>query len=516
MQIKMDELIAELRIVYRNYCSGVRELEHFHYDLFGKNGQPFGPQQKSKLAGDLNHSEESGNLDVKIESSAKPQHEHSKQEKNELAQEMEGGKRSESVPKKTEKCKCQNKQQAGQLSETQNECKKEKAIVKCPGKDMLQHLKTKEALENAKIQMKKQDEKMAQIQSQLRHLKGKVKCLQNDYNVEKSAHQKTKEVLENGKEQKRTQDEKNIQIQNTLKQLKEKIKGLGNELHVEKAAHQKTKEALEAAKSHAKALMNKFNHDKKKKLAEKEHPTESHLHDPPKVPEMAFEELRVQLQQTKADKQDLKDNYEKEKAEHRNTKEELGRADSQMKGLAETCEGLRQRLQNNEKKVKEDLLACMSVLSEPNLLREAVGALQKHYLEGDDHVNLSDICEEKYKLLISDLKTKIENCTALLEASLKTKTKLEEKLSNMDNVYTLREQKYVKLINVHIILVQCLEKRLRNHTSKCKNPVQEKVCSWFHKNVLQNPADLISDNRRPLNLFPHDWRLPGIPEEDLS
>lgn len=127
---------------------------------------------------------------------------------------------------------------------------------------------------------------------------------------------------------------------------------------------------------------------------------------------------------------------------------------------------------------------------------------------------MTDICEEKYKLVISDLKTKIENCTALLEASLNTKTKLEEKLSNLDNVYALREEKYVKLINVHIVLVQCLEKKLRNHISKCKNPVQE-ICSWFNKNVLRNAADRISDNKGPLNLFPHDWRLPGIPDEDL-
>lgn len=512
----MDELIAELNIVYRNYCMGIRELEHFYNDIFGKNTTPFGPRYKSKLAAGVNQPEESGNLDVKIESSAKP-HEHSKQGKNGLAQEMELGKRHESVPKKMEKSKYQNKQLAGQLSETQKELKKEKEIVKRPDADMLEHLKTKEALENAKIQMKKQDEKMAHIQSQLKQVKGKIKCLENDYHVEKSAHQKTKEALENAKNQRRTQDEKNVQIQNTIKQLKEKIKSLENEFHMEKSEHQKTKEALEAAKSQGRAMMNKlnFNHDKKKKTAEKEHLMETHLDHSKKVLETAIEELRVQLRETKADNCCLKDNYEKEKAGHQNTKDELQQANDQMKGLADKCEGLRQQLQNNEEKVKEDLLICMSVISEPNLLREAVVALKKHYLDDDEHVNLTDICEEKYKLEISDLKTKIENCAALLEASLDTKTKLEEKLSNVDNVYALREQKYVKLINMHIVLVQCLAKKLRNHISKCKNPAQEKVCSWFNKNVLRNLADMICDNRRPLSLFPHDWRLPGIPDEDL-
>lgn len=506
----MDELIAELIIVYRNYCSGIRELEHFYNDLFGKNALPYGPRHKSKLAAGLNQSEESGNLEAKIESSAKPQHEHSKQGKHELAQEMEVGKRYESAPKKMEKGKYQNKQ----LSETQTELKKEKKIVKFPDIDILEHFKLKEALENAKIQIKKQDEKTAQIQSQLKQLKRKIKCLKSNYQKEKSAHKKTKEVLENVKTQKRTQFEENIKIQNALKQLKEKIKCLENEFHMEKSEHQKTKEALEAAQSQERAMANKLQ-DKKKKPAEKEHPMQIHLDVSTKVLETTIEELRVQLQQKKADKRCLKDKHEKETAAHRNTKEELEQANYQMKGLAEKCEGLRQQLQNNERKVKEDLIACMSLISEPKLLQEAVVALKNHYLDEGEHVNLTDICEEKYKLEISDLKTKIKNCTALLEASLNTKTKLEEKLSNVDNVYALREQKYVKLINVHIVLVQCLEKKLRNHISKCQSPVQEKFYSWFNENVLGNPADVIYNNKRPLNLFPHDWRLPGIPDEDL-
>lgn len=506
----MDELIAELSIVYRNYCSGVRELEHFYNDLFGKNAPSYGPRYKSKLAAALIQSEESGGLDMKIESSAKPQHEHSKQGKNELAQEKE------SVPKKMEKSKYQYKHQAGHLSETHNELKKEKEIGKCSDGDMLEHIKTKEALENAKIQMKKQDEKTAHIQNQLKQLKGKIKDLESNYQMEKSAHQKTKEVLENAKNQKRTQDEKNVQNQNTVKQLKEKIKCLENEFHMEKSAHKKTKEALQAAQSPESTVTDKpnFHQDKKKRPTEKEHPMENPLDDSHKVLERTIEELRAQLLQKKADKHCLRDNYEKEKAAHQSTKEELEQVNYRIKSLAEECEGLRHQLQNNEKTLKEDLLACVSVISEPNLLREAVVALKNHYVDNDERVNWTDICEEKYKLEISDLKIKIENCAALLEASLNTKTKLEEKLSNVDNVYALREQKYVKLINMHIVLVQCLDKKMRNHFSKYKNPVQEKVCSWFTKNIPGNLADMIYD-KKPPNLFPHDWRLPGIPDEDL-
>lgn len=514
IQIKMEELISELGIVYRNYCSGIRDLEHFCNDLFGKNAKHFGPRPKSKLAVGLKQSEEGGNADAKTESCAKPPYELSKEGKNELAPEKEVGK---SVPKKMEKGKPQNKQQARQLSETQDEMEEKGELEKCPDDDVPEHPLTKEALENAKMEIQKQDEKTAQIQSQLKQLKAKVKWLENNYHTEKSAHKKAKADLENAKNQRRTQDEKNIQMQNTLKQLKEKIKGLENEFHLEKSAHQKTKKALEAAKNQERAVRSKlhFNLKKQKRLAEKEHVVEIHPPESTKALETTIEELRVQLRQTKADKRCLKDNYQREKAAHQDAQEELQRANGQIESLAERCEGLRQQLQSNKQKVEEDLLTCMCVISEPNLLREAVVALKKHYLEEDERVNLTDICEEKYKLEISDLKAKIENCTALLEASLNTKTRLEEKLSNVDDLYALREQKYVKLINVHIVLVQYLEKKLRAHILKCRNPVQEKVCSWFNKKVLGNPEDTFSDDKGPLNLFPHDWRLPGIPDEEL-
>ncbi|CAF96938.1 unnamed protein product [Tetraodon nigroviridis] len=305
--------------------------------------------------------------------------------------------------------------------------------------------------------------------------------------MEKSAHKKTKEDLENVKNQRRTQDEKNTQIQNTLKQLNEKIKSLENEFHLEKSAHQKTKEALEAAKSQERAARNRLQFFQKKKPTEKEHPVEIHLPDSTKALETTTEDLRVQLRQAKADKRCFKDNYKKEKAAHQNTKEELEQANCQMESLAEKCGRLRQQLQNNKQKVKEDLLTCVSVMSEPNLLREAVVALKKHYLDEDEQVNLTDICEEKYKLEISDLRAKIENCAALLDASLNTNIGLEEKLSNVDNVYAKKERNYVKLINTYVVKAHSLQTKLSTHISKCKKPVQQRLCSWFNKAVLRKP-----------------------------
>lgn len=507
----MDELIAELIVVYKNYCIGIRELENFYNDLFGINASLFGPRHKSKPAAGSSPSEESGSVQVKVEPSAKPQQQHSKQGKRELAQEMEAGKKPESSPKKAEKEKYQNKQQAGQLRKTQIEFKEEMGIAMIPNLDMLEHFKTKDALENAKIQLRNQDEKMAQMQTQLKLLYRKLKSLKTKYRMERSAHKKTKEMLEKAERHRKLFEKKN-QVENTPEQLNEKIKCLESELKTEQSAHQKTKEALVAVKRREQAAMNKLQVIQDAKPAEKEQPAEPGPDESATARQPATEEFHVQFWQKKGDKNNLKDKYKKEKAAHQDTRDELKQANVKMKGLAEKCN----RLQSNEKKVKEGLLVCMSVIGEPSLLQEAVVALKKRYLDEDKHVSLADLCEEKYKREIADLKAKIESCTALLEASLTTKTKLEEKLSNVDNMYALREEKYVKLINVHIVLVQCLEKKLRNHISKCKNRVQEKICSWFSKNVQKSPVDIIYDNQRPLALFPHDWRLPGIPDEDLK
>lgn len=476
----MEDVFTKLHIVYWNYYNKMREFERFYKDISRKKILGIESltthQNTSKLAAGFNRSEENADLDL--------QHE-CKLEKSEI------------------QCKLRKKKETAKSSHKDS--------------DLLVHLKTKVALENAKIQIKNQNEKILIIQTMLRHLKEKVKSFQNKVHTEESAHLKTREALENALNQKRAQEEKNIQIQNQLRHLRERIKQIQKDLHLEKLGHQKTKEELLMAKSQGRTTATKLNcnQPKKKKTPEREHVMEIPLVDSSKELETAIEALKVQLQQTKTEKRCLKENYKEERATHQVTKEQLERANNQIKGLSETCEEMRNQLMDTEKKIKEGLLTCMSVISDPNLLQEAVKNLKNQYSYHNEHVNMNNILEKKYKLEINDLRAKLENCTALLDASMITKSRLEGKLSNMDTMYAIRERKYVKLINMHIVLAHHLKKKLRNHISKCKRPIQHKVCSWINENILQNPTDTTRHNKEPPNVYPHDWRLPGIPGEDL-
>lgn len=394
------------------------------------------------------------------------------------------------------------------------------------------HQKTSEHLEKANLQVQAQEDQNIQIQVQLMESKKTIACLESYFYNEKSAHEKTKELLEKANHQNKAQDEKNTQMQITIKQLKEKVNRSESETSADTSAQKKTKEAVEAKGW-------PMTEGRKKRASEKERAIEIHQYDTSKELKAVIEELQAQLQHTKAGKSSLKDNYEKEKAAHQNTKEELEQANYQLKVLTEKCEGRRVKdaaltkleeqihqlqekedqltgqliqLQNSVKSFRDDLLACTSVIDEPKLLQEAVLTLRMRHLNDDIDVNVRDILEEKYKLEVNDLRTKIENCAALLDASLNTNTRLEEKLSTVDDVYAKRERSYVNLINRYVVKVHSLQTKLSTGVSKCKKPVQQRVCSWFKKNLLRNSTDASLDDEELPDLYPEDWRLPDIPD----
>ncbi|TWW61504.1 hypothetical protein D4764_04G0001510 [Takifugu flavidus] len=189
-----------------------------------------------------------------------------------------------------------------------------------------------------------------------------------------------------------------------------------------------------------------------------------------------------------------------EKSAHQNTKEELEIAKLQIKIEDEKSSPTHSRVS----RIKERLAAletdyCMEKSAHQKTKEELEIAKLHHKMHNEREM--------------SDLRTKMENCTALLEASLKAKASLEEKLSDMDTVYAKRDEKYVSLINKYIVEAHNSKAKLKNHISKCNEPVQKKVRSWIKKNILREPSDAPHNIEEPPHLYPDDWRLPGIPDQ---
>lgn len=578
----MEDVIEVLGTVYDYYSNDIREFERFFNCLLGKHKYVFQLQEKGdkvtqtheQFQTDLNVSEGNLGLRWKIDSSTQSE-QADDQQMPENARKLENSTHRK-IEDELEKTRSEITKLTGKLSHVQMHLKQSKERIKFLEKESemekLTLAKTRESLENAKMRMKMEDD--SQTDTQVMQLKEMIKCLENNYRLEKSAHQKTSEDLEKARMQVQEQDDQNIEIQVQLTESKKTIKCLESCFHNEKSAHEKTKgllekanhqnktqdekntqtttkqlkEKLDCSESDTSACAHKrtkevlegwpMTEGKKKRASEKEWSIDTHLSDSKEL-KCVIQELQFQLQRTKTEKSSLRENYEKEKAAHQNTKEELEQANYQIKVLKEKCEGRRVKdgsatklqdrvqhlqevedqlseqvllLQNSLKRFREDLLACTSVIDEPKLLQEAVIALKTRHLNEDIDVSVNGVFAEKYQLEINDLRTKVENCAALLDASLDTNTRLEEKLSNVDDMYAKRERNYVKLINKYVVKAHSLQTKLSAHVSKCKKPLEQRVCSWFKKNVLRNQTDPSHNNEEPPELYPDDWRLPGIPD----
>lgn len=556
----MEELIEVLSTVYENYFNDIRELERFFNRLIGKHKHSVHLPEKGdkvtqtlkQVRADLKGSKENLSLGWKADTSTQSEQDDDEQLENTTHRKIE----------ELEKTKSMIIKLSEKLNQVQNQLKQSKERIRFLEEESetekLTLAKTRDSLEKAKIQIK--TEEQSQTDGEVTQLQEKIKCLENQYRLERSAHQKTSEDLEQAQVRVREQDEKNAQIQVQLAESRKTAKCLESHLLNEKAAHEQTRELLERDNRQNKARddRNKLKdkrdrpeseapaHKKKspgwpmtlkKRAAEKEMSAESHLSDSSKELKSVVEELRDQLQHTKSERSSLKDSYEKEKAAHQSTKEALEQANYQIKVLTEKSEGRWvkntsatklearvQQLQDKEQRLKEqvfqlqsslkrfreDLLACASVMDEPKSLREAVMALKMRHLNDDAEADVDNIFEENYKLEINDLRTKIENCAALLDASLKSNTRLEEKLSGVDRVYAKRERDYVKLINKYVIKAHALQTKAS--APKCNKPLQQRLRSWFKQNVLRNPPDASDDPEKPPDLYPDDWRLPNIPD----
>lgn len=596
----MENLFAELSNVSELCLNDIRELEEFFGNLSETKKCTCGLREKGKIVSQkkavhLNQSEENSGLDWSVEPSLRQQHgggeqlaelaEKLSETQSELKQAKEIIKTLENATlrktqgeledsrsqitrvsdklslvelelkqskERIEHLEYESEVEKSTLQKTKEELERAKLQIKIEEekssqsnnrvsqiKEMLvaletdyhmeksAHQKTKEELEKAKLHNKMNNDENIPIHIQLRESREIIRCLEADFHAEKSKHEKTREVLHSIKAQNRAHSKKNIQSQIDMKQLKEKIEHLENNLCTEKSAHLKTREVLEAIKSDSRVTEISVS----KKTLGKERPY---------YLDTTVEELHAQLQQAISEKSCLEEIYEREKAAHQDTKEELEEAKAQIKVLNDKCKGRRMedasvvRLehkvrhlqakeddlkdhmmhqQNNLKRLREDLLSCTSVIGDPMQLQEAIIALKARYFSNADDANESDILEKKYQCEMSDLRTKIENCTALLEASLNAKVSLEEKLSNVDTVYAEREEEYVRLINMYIVEGHNFKTKLNNHISKCKKPVPMKVRSWIKKKILQMPSEKPHDIEEPLHLYPDDWRLPGNPKQ---
>lgn len=169
----------------------------------------------------------------------------------------------------------------------------------------------------------------------------------------------------------------------------------------------------------------------------------------------------VQGTQTKVKIKHVKDECKQNKPVHRNRREEMDWVSYQNKVLTdklEQCEGLKkncethcnelllqiQQLQSHQKKFEADLLECISVITEPQLLQQHVNALQTCYVDDAKQVHMSETTEAAYKFKISSLQKELECFTQVKQCNDHTMEQMEEIIYNKVKQDKEKEGQHIK------------------------------------------------------------------------
>ncbi|XP_056885682.1 trichoplein keratin filament-binding protein-like [Takifugu flavidus] len=403
--------------------------------------------------------------------------------------------------------------------------KENKALEENYQQEKSQHKNTKEELEQSikelQIQLKQandQNEVMCntieQLEVNLQQGEEKIISIEEKYLKEVDAHGITKDMFSQTAER----------FQDKMNQGREGNQNFEEKYEDEKSSHKETQEELVQA--------NQQNKEKSAKIKELEFQLQQAVEENTWTNE-TYRKERSAHKHTKKQLNCLEEIYEKEKSERINTNElehlqrtleELGQAKCENKIMKEKLEEIEQlkgngknyedlqvpQPQTQDKQFKEDLHACLSVISDTKTLKQRFIAMKRRYLD-NEQLQISEIVEQECQLENKDLAKKLYGCQNLLKVKSDTISRLEQQLLTAVQQCAEREKKYVKILNRHIVM----EHQLKKELEKVSKPIPQRVSSWWHEKVLKsNIFDTSQDDEEELNLYPEDWRLPEFPDDE--
>nr|XP_046262184.1 cilia- and flagella-associated protein 57-like [Scatophagus argus] len=164
---------------------------------------------------------------------------------------------------------------------------------------------------------------------------------------------------------------------------------------------------------------------------------------------------------------------------------------------------------------KEDLVECMSEITEPKELKSKIIALKRRYVDEDESVQMDAIVKMPYQLKIECLTTKLEHCDKVMQNQSHMIKILEEQIQHKDEELIKTRKTYVKFINEEIRKMHCMKQELKETSQqlhKASKSIQKKVRSWLNKRVLQKsgvPSNVVEED---ITLYPDDWQPPSLPD----
>ncbi|XP_056875609.1 trichohyalin-like [Takifugu flavidus] len=371
------------------------------------------------------------------------------------------------------------------------------------------HEETQEQLVQANQQNKEKSAKIKELEFQLQQAVVENMWTNENYQEEKSAHKHTKEQLNHFEEFYEKEKTEHRITREELEQCIEKVKELHIRVKEVEEGNLLLEESYQKEKSDLKSMT-----DKAEKLLQ----------------------LKDQLQQAGEDNEHIQEKHVAEmsmlRLQCQHALEDLDQAHSENKSMDQKLEEIQklresekshrdlqiQQLQARDKQFTQDLHACLSVMRDTKTLKQRLVTMKRCYLDSK-HAQISEIGEHKYQLENRDLSKRLQGCKNLLKVNSDTISRLEQQLSATVQQRDEREKKYVQLINSHIVkehqLKKLLEKTLLK-LEKISKPITKRVSSWWHKKVLKKRPNETPQEEEEANLYPEDWRLSDLPEDNKS
>lgn len=351
-----------------------------------------------------------------------------------------------------------------------------------------------------------------ELQLQLEKAEKEKQIVDGRYHNEKETYERTKEewelvrytlqsqLTQAGEESKRVEKEYRDEMEINRKVMRE-LRQLQDKLKLSEEDHAFAREKYKMEKSKHKCTREELNQDIAKlqvelKLAKED---QTHLEAQHHTElRQVTEELETQLRQAEKENACVEQKFQQELSKRRATSEELDVARQENHVLVEKLQELErqkeqemeirdqqiQQLQTEEKKMKEDL--------------------HKHKL-----------AEAESSHCIENLRDQLHACGVFMRYLLDTRNKLKDNLSEQMKFYGEREKRYVKLVNMHIQKQHQARRKLEKNVRKSTNTWPHKLSCWWNKKVLRDPSKPTSWEEEGTSVYPDDWRLPDIEEDNI-
>ncbi|CAG12438.1 unnamed protein product [Tetraodon nigroviridis] len=124
------------------------------------------------------------------------------------------------------------------------------------------------------------------------------------------------------------------------------------------------------------------------------------------------------------------------------------------------------QLQTYIRRFEEELQACMSVITQPKLLKQKLTVLRRNYIDNPKVEQSPEDFETQHQTRIGVLEKRLERWARITRNNKNTRKQLEQKLSETVSTFSKKESEYITLLKVEMYKRKQMERELKKANVK--------------------------------------------------